>query len=585
MAQDSEKRIQSIMDKLFHAPKSIPNRSSSSGVQSSSGGKKHQKITTTTGNNRSNGLLQHSSSYSPAEAPLCRPWDRTDLITRLSTFKSMTWFAKPKVVSAVNCARRGWVNIEMDIIACESCGARLLFSTPSSWSQQQVEKAALVFSLKLDSGHKLPCPWMNNACEETLAQFPPAIPENLVDKFRERSSALSQLSSLPIISSSTIEDMKSPQLEEFLKQSPSMEHGNASVEVCETESSGNYIESDSATSYYQAQKLLSLCGWEPRLLSYMVDGKEGANPVVKDANILQSSSVAASGQNAITESDLKSVVLDCKLCGACVGLWAFSTVTRPLEFFRLVGQTELGGENNSRADDPANNNALLNTSESALSKNGRLPNLSRTIAGGPPPAKHNFKATISLPVIGQNLRAKFLSDFGLNSTEHITLKRKRDDLEHCTSTSDDQEPGLTDGISEEVGSIQKESMANFGSGNSDVQAVRELNSVVSLTGAEKDKKHLLASQEMKFDPIKQHRHFCPWIIPTGGRQPGWQQTLSALLRQKSRSHPSPSGSPPSGSIIKVDDPICSIRKLFMSPPTKRMKSTLLDEAKSPGGPN
>lgn len=32
-----------------------------------------------------------------AQAPVCRPWDRGDLVRRLSTFKSMTWFAKPQV--------------------------------------------------------------------------------------------------------------------------------------------------------------------------------------------------------------------------------------------------------------------------------------------------------------------------------------------------------------------------------------------------------------------------------------------------------------------------------------------------------
>lgn len=42
-----------------------------------------------------------------------------------------------QVVSAVNCARRGWVNVDCDIIACEACGSRLLFSTPSSWTLHQ----------------------------------------------------------------------------------------------------------------------------------------------------------------------------------------------------------------------------------------------------------------------------------------------------------------------------------------------------------------------------------------------------------------------------------------------------------------
>lgn len=31
------------------------------------------------------------------QSPMCRPWDRDDLLNRLATFKSMTWFAKPEV--------------------------------------------------------------------------------------------------------------------------------------------------------------------------------------------------------------------------------------------------------------------------------------------------------------------------------------------------------------------------------------------------------------------------------------------------------------------------------------------------------
>ncbi|KAA8519696.1 hypothetical protein F0562_013859 [Nyssa sinensis] len=49
----------------------------------------------------------------------------------------------------------------------------------------------------------------------------------------------------------------------------------------------------------------------------------------------------------------------------------------------------------------------------ATSSNERSLNLNLTIAGGPPPTKQNFKAEISLPIIGWNLRAQisFDSDF------------------------------------------------------------------------------------------------------------------------------------------------------------------------------
>jgi len=95
-----------------------------------------------------------------------------------------------------------------------------------------VEKAALVFSLKLDNGHKLLCPWIDNACSETLARFPPTTPEILVENFREHCFALLQLSALPRISSSAIAYIKSqsPLLEDFLGKSLMLECGNGSTE-------------------------------------------------------------------------------------------------------------------------------------------------------------------------------------------------------------------------------------------------------------------------------------------------------------------------------------------------------------------
>jgi hypothetical protein len=57
----------------------------------------------------------------------------------------------------------------------------------------------------LDSGHKALCPWKENACSETLAQFPPASPEVLAEGFKDRCKKLSQLPALPVISDSAID--------------------------------------------------------------------------------------------------------------------------------------------------------------------------------------------------------------------------------------------------------------------------------------------------------------------------------------------------------------------------------------------
>uniref|UniRef100_A0A5B7BCB4 C3HC-type domain-containing protein n=1 Tax=Davidia involucrata TaxID=16924 RepID=A0A5B7BCB4_DAVIN len=725
MAEESEKRFHAIMDKLFHAPpkskSTTTNSTSSSGVQLSRGKKRPNMasalavLESKSRGDMVEGLQSSLVSGGALQTPLCRPWDRGDLMRRLATFKSMTWFAKPKVVSAVNCARRGWVNVEMDIIACESCGVRLLFSTPSSWTQQQVEKAALVFSLKLDNGHKLLCPWNNNACDEKLAHFPPMPTAVLVDDYKKRSSALLHLLALPVISSSAIDCIRNPQLEHFLNGSSIVECGNKSADTSQTEYLGNECDADSSVSYYQAQKLISLCGWEPRSLPYIVDCKNQQDQSSKDARLSDLSLVVSNGQNPSisvyssgtnqsveenddpmasggVQSDPNSVVLDCGLCGASVGLWTFSTVPRPAELFRIVGYSEVNGKNGSAhpkknviccdggahaTDGSGNGNhvdnreGIMNTATTgATSSNERPMNLKLTIAGGPPPTNQNFRAKISLPVIGWNLRARISSDSDF---------RER----FCVSTSNDILPFLNYDISEQDDALRNENnchlsleVANIsgqgfpetstpdsimenpvqnppnfveGSGKDDelpdsTENIGAVNSAVgdcscsqvvdpSITTPDadvtikigetsegdrsitveadncylqqnpgtdkvcsaqvdsqdgsgvkakvqpanndvpfsigKNLEQLPLDKAMVFDPIRQHRHFCPWVAPVGSVAPGWQQTLSALQRQKEFSCPL-STNAPSSSSIEVDDPINAVKKLFMSP-SKRMK--------------
>lgn len=747
MSENSETRFHSIMDKLFYKPRP---KSSSSGAQFSRGQKRPHPTSLSIMESKSASDKTDKSIHTP----ICRPWDRGDLMRRLATFKSMTWFGKPKVVGAVNCARRGWVNVEMDIIACEACGARLLFSTPSSWTQHQVEKAASVFSLKLENGHKLLCPWIDNACAETLAQFPPMPAPELVSGYKERCSALLTLSALPVISSSAIDCMRSPQLEHFLKQSSMRDCGSGSTDTSQTEYLGNECEAVSSNLYYQAHKLISLCGWEPRLLPYVVDGKGHTDQTAKYAkhsSLSQNSNICVYSARANDimggnedsstfgeqQSNPNSVVLDCRLCGASVGLWAFSTVPQPVELFRLVGYSELNGEKDldgiggpdtHKSGDENHTDSregvVNTTSTGATSSKDKAMQLNLTIAGGPPPTKKNFRAAISLPIIGQNLRARIffdsdIRDRKLKNQENIAsgscdkssfqeltdqiantstrqmvqsedielLKRKTHDEEHCTSTSDDQLPcsnnktsepsvllgnensnqmslmgthatfqglncpdsgthdlsmggqieitpnvgqgsGQNDkllGNEEDVGrvnpevghlggsqvsnscitplgaSVETRSGATSGNDLSLIVVADDCNlqqvlqsdivcrevSIASHEGnAVKDSMQIPANNEgandipkdqvVGFDPIKQHRHFCPWIMSTGSAAPGWQQTLSALQREKefdfSPSSPTDTDSSPVSSLIKVDDPINSVRKLFASSSSaKRMK--------------
>ncbi|KAI3454883.1 hypothetical protein Pfo_011546 [Paulownia fortunei] len=113
MVEESEKRFEAIMNKLFHSPpKSKPNSNNTSkhGVQTLSGRKRLHSSSVgrkLAGNMLGESGSSLSGSATSAQEPLCRPWDRDDLFRRLSTFKSMTWFAKPQIVFKVCLLLRG----------------------------------------------------------------------------------------------------------------------------------------------------------------------------------------------------------------------------------------------------------------------------------------------------------------------------------------------------------------------------------------------------------------------------------------------------------------------------------------------
>ena len=80
--------------------------------------------------------------------PSCRPWERGDLLRRLSTFQPTNWFGKPKASSSLACARRGWVNVDADTIECEACGANLRFVSSATWTSGEADIAGEEFAKK-----------------------------------------------------------------------------------------------------------------------------------------------------------------------------------------------------------------------------------------------------------------------------------------------------------------------------------------------------------------------------------------------------------------------------------------------------
>uniref|UniRef100_J3MIL3 non-specific serine/threonine protein kinase n=1 Tax=Oryza brachyantha TaxID=4533 RepID=J3MIL3_ORYBR len=283
--------------------------------------------------------------------PSCRPWERGDLLRRLATFKSSTWASKPKAAGSLACARRGWVNIEMDKIECESCGAHLIFTALTSWSPAEVANAGEAFAEQLDASHQSDCPWRGNSCADSLVQFH-LTPSALVGGFKDRCDGLLQFRSLPVIAESAIQSMKltrSPQIDCILSQSITILSGELDYKTDST-TGIDINHQDESCSYSQAQKIISLCGWEPRWLPNVQDWEENSTRSAKHTasadpdqlrpclpehkqNSYSASVKKDKGKGKIRVKDsgcsMRSPLLDCSLCAATVRIWDFRSVPRP----------------------------------------------------------------------------------------------------------------------------------------------------------------------------------------------------------------------------------------------------------------
>ncbi|KAI7737978.1 hypothetical protein M8C21_022824 [Ambrosia artemisiifolia] len=223
---------------------------------------------------------------------------------------------------------------DVDTIQCESCGENLKYNAQDSWAHTEGENGE-EFANLLDEGHNSTCPWRGNSCAESLVQFPPTPPSALIGGYKDRCDGLIQFPYLPVVANSAIDQMKvsrGPEIDRFLIHSSAYPAD---------------ITSDSEISIYlRAQKLISLCGWEPRWLPNVQDCEEhsaqsarngGSFSPIKDYDPLQDqgpnkkrvSSSTKKGSRVRSKYESGSLLLDCTLCGATVRMVDFVRVNLP----------------------------------------------------------------------------------------------------------------------------------------------------------------------------------------------------------------------------------------------------------------
>ncbi|KAL3658681.1 hypothetical protein V7S43_016317 [Phytophthora oleae] len=108
----------------------------------------------------------------PDSDDLCRPWDHSDFLARVGSFSIGSWFAKPDVISAFECARHGWRNLAPDQLYCNCCKQFLCFKIDDKLSEAGALKVAQTFKQQLISGHTHLCPWRGNPSPEAFTTLP-----------------------------------------------------------------------------------------------------------------------------------------------------------------------------------------------------------------------------------------------------------------------------------------------------------------------------------------------------------------------------------------------------------------------------
>lgn len=193
-----------------------------------------QKSTTAAISDRLRGILTSFIGLDRNSPPssVCDARDQDSFVERLRSFRSSSWFAKPRWLSPVICARYGWINVDIDLLRCVGCQSLLVVRAPSSFdpSIYSACQKRLEDQLKQDAHHPC-CTWPSCPTSEViiLAHGYSSNQTAVVEDFLNRALLLYSVGTrLPAIDQSPLNITESDitALCELVTSCPKFLHGN-----------------------------------------------------------------------------------------------------------------------------------------------------------------------------------------------------------------------------------------------------------------------------------------------------------------------------------------------------------------------
>lgn len=166
------------------------------------------------------GMTNAKSDGAPRPPPNFAPWSHETFLARLKTFSSVSlWHPKPEGISEVEWAKRGWVCVDVNTVACKGgCEKRVLVSLEHSRrtsaerreddgdgeAQEQQEDAdedesamedalAERYKALIANGHAETCLWRKAGCKDDIYRLQVVRPTVWQPELRKRYQSLHQM--------------------------------------------------------------------------------------------------------------------------------------------------------------------------------------------------------------------------------------------------------------------------------------------------------------------------------------------------------------------------------------------------------
>ncbi|KAK4636329.1 hypothetical protein CLAFUW4_00392 [Fulvia fulva] len=225
----SKRKFYKALDALTNAtapPKTVSDTPSSSSAERSSAAafdearervRKRLRHSTSTGSLDASVISLSRGKNAPkpnSTPPHFSPWSQETFLARLKTFSSVSlWHPKPDVVNEVAWAKRGWVCVDVNTVACRrGCERRVVVSldiptkpTPAEDDADDEneededatsaleEALAERYKAEIVDGHASSCLWHQQGCKDDVYRLPVVRPSVWQPELRQRLHSISAI--------------------------------------------------------------------------------------------------------------------------------------------------------------------------------------------------------------------------------------------------------------------------------------------------------------------------------------------------------------------------------------------------------